>query len=212
MNCIMKNIFDIVHNSVCGTTPLSLRRGAGGEAVIGLLIVVSLAFQSCDRDKNNPGYDYFPDMAYSNAYETYATNPNFPDGKTLQAPVNGTVSREGEHYPYKNTEEDMVKASKLKNPFLADAENIARGKVVYQNICLQCHGANADGKGNLFVSGKYPYPPANLMDQKIADKTDGAMFHAITVGYRIMPAHGIIVRPEDRWKIILYVRSLQKKR
>lgn len=178
---------------------------------LAIIAFAGLSFQSCDRDKNNPGYDYFPDMAYSKAYETYASNPNFKDGKTLQAPVDGTFSREGEYYPYKKTDADLLKATKMKNPFLPDTQNIDRGKVVYQNVCLQCHGVNADGKGHLFVSGKYPYPPANLISQKIMNKTDGEMFHAITVGFGIMPAHGIIVRPDDRWKTILYVRSLQEK-
>ena len=150
-------------------------------------------------------------MAYSKAYETYAPNPNFPDGKTLLSPVEGTVSREAENYPYKKIDSDIPKAAKMKNPFLADTENIDRGKIVFQNICLQCHGFNADVKGNLFVSGKYTFPPANLMSPKIVAKTDGEMFHTITVGFGIMPPHGIIVRPEDRWKVILYVRSLQKK-
>jgi mono/diheme cytochrome c family protein len=172
--------------------------------------IIALVFPSCDRDKNNPGYDYFPDMAYSKAYETYAPNPNFKDGKTLQAPVEGTISREAELYPYKKTDEDMRKAAKLKNPFFADTDNLSRGKVVYKNICLQCHGETGNGKGHLFVSGKYPYPPANLLSKKIVDKTDGEMYHAVTVGFGIMPAHGIIVRPDDRWKVILYVRGLQK--
>lgn len=176
-----------------------------------LIAIGCLALQSCDRDKNNPGSDYFPDMAYSKAYETYAPNPNFPDGKTLQAPVEGTISREAEHYPYKKIDSDIPKAAKMKNPLLPDTENIARGKIVYQNICLQCHGKNGDGKGHLYVSGKYPYPPANLVSQKIINRTDGEMFHTITVGYGIMAPHGIIVRPDDRWKTILYVRSLQKK-
>jgi hypothetical protein len=40
---------------------------------------------------------------------------------------------------------------------------------------------------------------------------DGEIYHTITVGYGIMGAHGGIVRPEDRWKIILHVReNLQK--
>jgi len=178
--------------------------------VIILVAICGIAFQSCDRDKNNPGYDYFPDMAYSRAYETYAPNPDFPDGKTLQIPVEGTISREGEYYPYKKTDEDMRKATKLKNPFLPDTENIDRGGVVYQNICLQCHGESGNGKGHLYVSGKYPYPPANLLSPKIAALTDGEMYHVITVGFGIMPAHGIIVKPDDRWKVILYVRSLQR--
>lgn len=175
------------------------------------LLVILLSLMSCDRDRNNPGYDYFPDMAYSKAYETYAPNPNFRDGKTLQAPVEGTISREEEIYPYKRTEADIPKAAKLKNPLSPDSAYIRRGKEVYTNICLHCHGSNADGKGHLFVSGKYPFPPANLIGQKIAGKTDGEMFHAITVGFGIMEPHGLIVKPIDRWKIILYIRDLQKQ-
>lgn len=176
-----------------------------------LIAIGCLAFQSCDRDKNNPGSDYFPDMAYSKAYETYAPNPNFPDGKTMQAPVEGTVSREAEHYPYKKIDSDIPKAAKMKNPLLPDTQSIARGKIVYQNICLHCHGINADGKGHLYVSGKYPFPPANLVSQKSINRTDGEMFHSITVGFGIMGPHGFIVRPDDRWKTVLYLRSLQKK-
>jgi len=179
--------------------------------ILSMMVIGCGAFQSCDRDKNNPGYDYFPDMAYSRAYETYAPNPNFADRKSLQAPVEGTISREGENYPYKKTDADMGKAAKMKNPFSADSEYVSRGQVVYNNVCLQCHGPNADGKGHLFTSGKYPYPPASLISQKIKNRTDGEIFHVITVGYGIMAPHQIIVRPDDRWKVVLYVRSLQRR-
>jgi mono/diheme cytochrome c family protein len=175
------------------------------------VVVCCVALHSCDRDKNNPGYDYFPDMAYSKAYETYAPNPNFKDEKTLQTPLEGTISREGEYYPYKKTDADLLKSAGIQNPFLPDTENIARGKIVYQNICLQCHGDHADGKGFLYVSGKYPYPPADLLSQNVVKLTDGQLFHTVTVGFGIMPAHDIIVKPNDRWKVILYLRSLQKK-
>ncbi len=176
-----------------------------------VILFAGILFMSCDRDKNNPGYDYFPDMAYSKAYETYAPNPNFADSATLQDPVPGTISREEELYPYKKNDADMKKAASLKNPFLPDSLNINRGKTVFQNICLQCHGVNGDGKGHLFVSGKYPYPPANLVSQKIIDRTDGEMYHVITVGFGIMEPHALIVKPDDRWKVILYIRTLQEK-
>jgi len=149
-------------------------------------------------------------MAYSKTYETYAPNPNFVDGKTLQAPVAGTISREGEYYPYKKTDADLLKAAGLQNPLLPDSENITRGKIVFKNICLQCHGEKANGKGLMFTSGKYPFRPADLMSLKVIKLTDGQIFHTITVGFGIMPAHGIIVRPNDRWKVVLYLRSLQK--
>jgi mono/diheme cytochrome c family protein len=176
-----------------------------------ILLLGYIVFTSCDRDKNNPGYDYMPDMAYSNAYETYAPNPNFGDGKTLQAMDSGTVSREAENYPFAKNDADQIKAAKLKNPLLPDTVNINRGKAIYQTICLQCHGMNADGQGHLFTSGKYPFPPADLIHGRIDNKTDGEIFHAITVGFGIMGAHGIIVKPDDRWKMVLYLRSLKKK-
>jgi len=40
---------------------------------------------------------------------------------------------------------------------------------------------------------------------------DGEIYHSITVGYGIMGAHGGMIVPEDRWKIILHIRNdLQK--
>jgi len=174
-------------------------------------VAINLIWVSCDRDKNNPGYDYFPDMAYSKAYETYDPSPVLPDSMTLQSPVEGTISREAESYPYERSEEDMLRAVSIKNPLLPDSMNLKRGKEVYENICLNCHGINADGKGILFTSGKYGYPPANLLSEKVVNREDGQMYHVITVGYGIMEPHGIIVRPDDRWKVILYIRDLQSK-
>lgn len=175
------------------------------------ILLVCMALVSCDRDKNNPGYDYFPDMAYSKAYETYAPNPNYRDSKTLQTPVEGTISRDEEIYPYKKTDEDLLKSAKLLNPFTPDSPNMARGKVVYQNICLHCHGTTGDGKGHLFTSGKYPFPPASLLTPKAKAYADGQLYHIIAVGIGIMAPHAIIVKPDDRWKTIMYVRSLQNK-
>jgi cytochrome c len=148
-------------------------------------------------------------MAYSRAFETYESNPNFKDSSTLQVPAEGSISREDEIYPYKRTDADMLKAASIINPMTPDSANLSRGKEVYYNICMQCHGVNADGRGHLFVSGKYLFPPANLLSPKIVNRADGQMFHAITVGFGIMEPHGLIVRPIDRWKVILYIRSLQ---
>ena len=50
------------------------------RSVLPLLLL--LVVTACDRDRKHPGWDYFPDMAYSNAYETYTPNEIFADGKT----------------------------------------------------------------------------------------------------------------------------------
>jgi len=36
------------------------------------LVFLLMNLSSCNRDRNNPGWDYFPDMFYSTAYETYS--------------------------------------------------------------------------------------------------------------------------------------------
>jgi hypothetical protein len=39
---------------------------------------------------------------------------------------------------------------------------------------------------------------------------DGQMFHVLTKGQGNMPSYAVQVAPEDRWKAILHVRTLQK--
>ena len=55
--------------------------------------IILLALVSCDRTRTSTGWDYMPDMYYSNAYESYTPNPNFGDNMTMRTPVEGTVSR-----------------------------------------------------------------------------------------------------------------------
>lgn len=182
-----------------------------GIAIAAITLLLSLS--GCDRDNNHPGYDYFPDMAYSQTFETNSVNPNFKDGKTMREPVKGTISRDFMAYPYQKTDEDRLLAGKtLKNPLAMDPKNLDRGKKVYQSYCIQCHGDMGDGKGFLFTSGKYPFPPASLVNDKMKAAPDGEIYHVVTVGFGIMGAHGSQIRPEDRWKTILYIRKeLQKK-
>jgi mono/diheme cytochrome c family protein len=82
--------------------------------------------------------------------------------------------------------------------------------VAYNRFCINCHGTLADGNGNLFTSGLYTFKPASLVNDKVKNIPDGEIYHVITVGQGVMMAYGGIVRPEDRWKIVMYVRELQK--
>jgi mono/diheme cytochrome c family protein len=163
---------------------------------------------SCDRTNNDAGYDYFPDMYYSKAYETYAENPNFADGKTLREPVEGTVPVDFVPYPYKKSDEDRLLAGKkLINPLHAEEEVLLRGEIMYARYCLQCHGEKGDGKGSLYTGGKYIFPPASLVNEKMRKAPDGELYHVISVGHGVMMEHGSIIRPEDRWKIVAYMRK-----
>ena len=175
--------------------------------------IALMALISCDRTRSSTGWDYMPDMYYSNAYESYTANPNFEDNLTMRTPVEGTVPREMVPFAWEKTDEDRIAAGEaLVNPWEATQENLERGKQVYGIYCLSCHGPSGDGEGFLYTSERYPYPPANLADDMAMDLRDGEIYHSITVGFGIMGAHGGMIRPEDRWKIILYIReNLQKQ-
>jgi hypothetical protein len=174
----------------------------------GILFITGILLTSCHRGKNDPGYDYLPEMDLSRAYETYSDNPVFRDGKTLQPPVEGTVARDKIPYPFSKNDDDLTEAGKtIINPLEYTSNNLERGRVLYNRFCSNCHGIEGDGLGNLFTAGVYLYPPDDLTQEETRNRPDGEIYHIITVGYGIMGDYGSQISPEDRWKIIMYVRN-----
>jgi hypothetical protein len=177
-----------------------------------LLLLGYLTIQcACNRDRNNPGWDYFPDMFYSTAYETYSKNPNFLDRKTMRTPVAGTVPRDFTPFEYTNDPESRIKAGKeLVNPAVPTPETLLRGEVVYKTFCTMCHGISGKGDGPLFTSGLYPLKPLSVSGENAVKLKDGEIFHTVTLGIRSMGAHESQIPADDRWKLILYIRKLQE--
>ena len=141
-------------------------------------------------------YEFIPDMAHSVPYDAYAPNPVTRDGQTLQRPVPGTVPR------------GSVGPSEAEgpSPIAATPATLARGKKVYETFCLVCHGASGAGDGP--VIPKFPNPPSYTSPRLLAF-SDGQLFHVITHGTEVMPAYAGQIAPDDRWKAVLYVRTLQ---
>ncbi len=175
-----------------------------------ILIISAIMLSSCTHDPNDPGRAYFPDMAYSVPYDAYTTNPVFPDGRTMQTPIEGTVPREMIPYQYKKTYDDQLKAGlELVNPMEANAGNIDKGKAEYFIFCSNCHGMSGKGDGHLYTSKLFTAKPTDLTGDYIQDKPDGELYHIITLGSLsgLMGAHGGQIKPDDRWKIITYVKN-----
>ena len=174
-------------------------------STIGLVLLMAV---SCDRTRSSTGWDYAPDMYYSEAYETYTPNENFPDGLTMRTPVEGTVPREMVPFGYVKSEEDLARAGReLNNPLPAEQLHVEQGGVLYGVFCKACHGELGDGQGFLYTSGRYPYPPSDLTGESVVARADGELYHAITVGYGVMGAHGAMIGQNERWKIIHYIRA-----
>jgi mono/diheme cytochrome c family protein len=177
---------------------------------VSILCLSGLVFISCDRQRSARGYDFIPDMVYSRAYETNSVNPNFKDSSTMRVPVEGTVPRGFIPFRYSNDTASRIKAgNELVNPFQPTEEAVAQGKLIFTTFCIHCHGRGGAGDGYLFTSGLYPLQPKDLSGETAGKLKDGEIFHTITLGIRSMGAHGSQIRPDDRWKLVLYIRKLQ---
>ncbi|MCG6186527.1 c-type cytochrome [Maribellus maritimus] len=175
---------------------------------IGLFSLLFIFLASCDYNRRTTGWEYGRDMAHSAAYESYTPNSNFSDGKTMQPPVEGTIPRGMVPYAFEKTDEDRALAAQtLMNELEPTPQNLERGKRMYGIYCMQCHGEKGDGQGALYVNKKYPYPPASLLSEKMLANPEADIYHVITVGFGVMGEHGSMIKPEDRWKIAMYIKK-----
>jgi mono/diheme cytochrome c family protein len=97
--------------------------------------------------------------------------------------------------------------------FRGDDAPRQRGAFVFTNYCQVCHGPEGKADGPMvhqLVQRNIP-PPLSLVAPKPVPLKDGEMFHIITFGQKNMPSHAAQLSREDRWKVILHVRSLQQK-
>lgn len=173
-----------------------------------IVFILVIFLFACEKNHKLPGYqvNMLTDMVESVPYDGYSSNPVYKNGVTLQKPVEGTIPRG--YVPFHYTLKDAELAGReLLNPIKATKQNLERGQFMYDTFCLQCHGKTGDGDGQLIP--KYPNPPSFLSD-KFAKMPDGQIYHSITLGKRDMPSHASQIESVDRWKIILYVRELQK--
>ncbi len=160
-------------------------------------------------DPTRPNFEFLPQMAHSPRDKAFAPNPNFSDGTTLQRPEPGTIARGSMPLHYTATPQDALRAGEeLKSPL--DVSNVRareRGAFVFSNFCAVCHGGGGAGNGPVAQRG-YPPPPSLLADHALKMK-DGQLFHVLSYGQNNMPSYASQLSREDRWNVILYVRTMQ---
>lgn len=163
------------------------------------------------RDFTQRNTEMLPGMVKSVPYNTFSPNKNFPDGKTLQAPVEGTSVIGIDKLHYISSSEDAQRAGdELINPFQRDSiELVESGSKLFSIYCTSCHGITGIGDGNIVKRG-FP-PPPSLFAERALSMKDGQMLHIMTYGQGNMPSLASQVSDNDRWKIILHIRSLQEK-
>ncbi|OGW31960.1 MAG: hypothetical protein A3J81_03805 [Nitrospirae bacterium RIFOXYB2_FULL_43_5] len=103
------------------------------------------------------------------------------------------------HKPHTHKHKEYAK---VKNPIPKTEESIAKGKRLYEEHCISCHGESSRGNEKTYLTdGLW-----------IHGDTDGEIFHVITDGTKGTAMRGFKkeITKNGRWHLVNYIKSLKK--
>lgn len=188
-----------------------------------VLVLSTFGFRGCKSSR--PPLEIFQDMDRQAKIHPQGVNPFFADNRGDRPPVPGTVpfaASSQSDYRYLTPDapfvEDRYFTTGLTEggvpgdvlPIEITAQAMAEGQAHYNTFCAICHGTSGNGAG-VVADPRYNYTTiASLLQQRIIDQPEGEIFQTITNGRNTMGPYGSKLRPEERWKVVLYVRALQR--
>lgn len=103
---------------------------------------------------------------------------------------------------------DTLIANALQHPQAPAKVGARSGEELFDTFCAMCHGYQGAGDGTVT-----PYIGApSILTASARHWSDGYLYSIIRYGRAGMPQYGDkIVRPDERWAVVDYVRSLQAK-
>lgn len=98
-------------------------------------------------------------------------------------------------------------AALRENPLSPSPKNLEAARGLYKENCAECHGDT--GKGDGPKGRKLFTDPSDLTSTaRIGSLSDGALFYEISEGRRPMPEFKTRMTEEQRWQLVLLMRSL----
>lgn len=178
-----------------------------------LFLISSLFFVNCDY--KTPVWEYFPNMYDSPAREAQEDDSFSKNGAASRIPPKGAIPVGYFPYTYMDyvTPDNLPGSDKgLKNPIAkASLGDLMIGEKRYQTYCTPCHGVRGLGNGTVVgPSPRFQQSPPSVVSDKIRGWSDGQIYHIITMGRGLMGSYSYQIEPEDRWKVIAYIRKLQE--
>jgi len=195
-----------------------------------IALISLLAFSSCSKNPDSPGYEWVDDMYRSQAIEAYVdyglvgdkVNDTLKRTISARRPVKGTIpysknkslSATNMPFNYGPSEDERIRAgeevylpSHYYKTEVVKKSNINEGKRLYNVFCAHCHGKKGNGDGKVITVGGYPAAPPAY--NTLQDRKPGSIFHTITHGKNAMGPHGSQLNKDERWKVTMYVRTMQ---
>ena len=193
------------------------------------ILIGAITLSSCSKHPDSPGYEYMPDMYRSQAIEAYVdygmvgdeerdeTSNRLKNTQSARIPAEGSIPFNSNRaqaemmMPFKYGKADLDSASanfKIPSSYLEDIDgNVKEGKRLYEIMCMHCHGKTGQGDGGVVVVGEYN--PPSPYNGAYKERSLGGIFHVITYGKGAMGPHASQLNKLERWKVAMYVRTLQ---
>ena len=140
---------------------------------------------------------WFETMYRQASVETYE--------QPMMLPPEGAVPLGGERHTA------LIDADSLVNPLVGrmDQTTLDRGRILYRQYCVVCHGEAGAGDGPVVGENRLPaLPTLDLTSERANGLTDGYVWGMIANGRGVMPSYRRIPS-DDRWYVVNYVRQLQ---
>jgi mono/diheme cytochrome c family protein len=152
-----------------------------------VLLMTALAIAGCNQNLTMSDQKKLAEWERSNV---------FRNGKVLQSPAPGSISRE----------QDLGNVFAEKPPMTLAL--VERGRERFNVFCSECHGYGGDADGMVVQRG-FPKPPS-FHEARLLAAPDEHFVDVITHGYGVMYSYADRVPPADRWAIAAYIRALQR--
>jgi len=182
--------------------------------------VVAFAFLSsgCRQDMHdNPRYEVYEEG--SNRQPPEGTVARGSLGLNPPAPKTGTAQKAAQQtqtasVPSSNpaaaaggATAQAVPTGEDGFPFKITKEILDRGESRFNISCSPCHSKLGDGNGMIALRG-FRHPPS-YHEQRLRNAPSSHFYDVVTNGFGAMPSYADQLTPEDRWKVIAWIRVLQ---
>ncbi len=170
---------------------------------------------------NEPRIHLIQDMDFQPRYQAQAEGPFFDDRRAMRPSVAGTIAV-GQLDADDHLHRGRVGGTwATAFPIPVAREAMEQGRQRFNIYCAPCHGLAGEGDGMIArraaqrIIGEQPgfatwVAPRSLHASAVVEQPVGQLFHTITNGLNTMPAYAAQIPVEDRWKIVLYERALQR--
>ncbi|HEX7780590.1 MAG TPA: cytochrome c [Vicinamibacterales bacterium] len=140
-------------------------------------------------------------------YDPLEASAFLPKGSSAQPLVPGTVARG------QLADDELLNTGRIAGtvadayPFPITRADLDRGEQRFNIYCSPCHGRTGEGNGMVVQRG-YKQAASYHID-RLRQAPAGYFFDVISNGFGAMPDYRAQVTPDDRWRIVAYVRALQ---